>query len=152
MNPIASASSRPCAPFSTAGPDPTLLVLEDLHWADRSSLELLSYLVRRLRHGRTLVVGTFRGEEIGAEHPAAPVLAALAESGRSERLELGPLRRAETDALVHALRPEDTPAATDAIAVRSEGNPLFATELAAAPATARRLAAPPRCATCCSPG
>jgi DNA-binding CsgD family transcriptional regulator len=116
-------------------PDPTIIVLEDLHWADRSSLELLSYLVRRLRHGRTLLVATVRGEEVAADHPAAPVLAALAASGRMAHIRLGPLDPAASLALVQALRPAASVPEAAAIARRAEGNPLFATELAAAPGT-----------------
>jgi predicted ATPase len=110
--------------------DPTVLVLEDLHWADRSSLELLSYLVRRLRHGRTLVFATFRSDEITAEHPATPVLAELARAGRSQLIDLAPLDRVEIDRLVGDLCPDASPLESDAIAVRSEGNPFFVTELA----------------------
>jgi DNA-binding CsgD family transcriptional regulator/tetratricopeptide (TPR) repeat protein len=127
--------------------DPTVVVLEDLHWADRSSLELLSYLVRRLRHGRTFVVGTFRTDEIGAHHPATPVFAELERAGRSDRLELPPFGRAEVDRLIDELRPRASALDADVIAARSEGNPFFVTELARAssgpggalPATLRDL-------------
>jgi DNA-binding CsgD family transcriptional regulator len=117
------------------GPDPTILVLEDLHWADHSSLELFAYLVRRLRHGRTLLVATVRGEEATADNPAVPVLAALGASGRAAHIRLGPLDPAATLALVQSLRPAASVPEAAAIARRAEGNPLFATELAAAPGT-----------------
>jgi DNA-binding CsgD family transcriptional regulator/tetratricopeptide (TPR) repeat protein len=117
------------------GPDPTILVLEDLHWADHSSLELCAYLIRRLRHGRTLLVATVRREEVPADGPAAPVLASLGASGRAEHIRLGPLDPAATLVLVQALRPAASVPEAAAIARRAEGNPLFASELAAAPGT-----------------
>ncbi len=55
--------------FLEDAPDPLILVIEDIHWIDHSSLALLSYLIRRLRHGRVLVAATFRNDEVG---PGAP--------------------------------------------------------------------------------
>ncbi|MGD0408084.1 MAG: AAA family ATPase [Candidatus Limnocylindrales bacterium] len=125
------------------GPDPTILVLEDLHWADHSSLELCAYLIRRLRHGRTLLVATVRREEVPADGPAAPVLASLAASGRAEHIRLGPLDPAATLVLVQALRPAASVPEAAAIARRAEGNPLFASELAAAPGIPEGALLPP---------
>lgn len=119
--------------------DPTIVILEDLHWADHSSLELLSYLVRRLRRGRTLIIGTFRTDEIPTEHPLSPVLAALTVAERCVRIELAPLDRPDTAHLVADLRPDASGSEVDTIAIRSEGNPFFARELALAPRGASDL-------------
>jgi predicted ATPase len=67
---------------------PTLLVLEDLHWADRSTLDLLAFLHRNLRSGLLLVL-TYRTDELHRGHRLRPFLAGLDRSGRADRLELG---------------------------------------------------------------
>ena len=113
-------------------PGPFVLVLEDIHWADRSTLELLTYLARRLRHGRTLLVATYRTDELHRRHPLVPVLAELGRSGRARRIELGRLGSSEVTRLVHEIRAGPVPAAlVEAIAGRSEGNPFLVEELLA---------------------
>jgi DNA-binding CsgD family transcriptional regulator len=118
--------------FLDRGPAPLVLVLEDLHWADRSTLELLDYLVRRLRYGRTLIVATFRDDELHRRHPLAPVLAEFARSGRTTRLDLQPLSDGDVSALVREIRGPDAPLSLiSGIVERSEGNPFLAEELVA---------------------
>jgi DNA-binding CsgD family transcriptional regulator len=111
---------------------PLLLVVEDLHWADRSTRELLGFLVRNLRAERLLVVVTYRSDE---PHPdrLGPYLAELDRSGRVERMELTRLDRAVTVAQLTGIL-DAVPAAdlVDAVFVRSEGNPFFTEELLAA--------------------
>ena len=115
------------------GPDPLVLLLEDVHWADRSTLELLDYLARRLRHGRTLLLATYRTDELHRRHPLPPVLAELARAGRSTRIEVGPLDGAQSARLVRELGVDaEAVAVVDAIARRSEGNPFLLEELIAA--------------------
>ena len=113
-------------------PAPLVLVLEDLHWADRSTLELLDYLVRRLRQGRTLLVATFRNDELPRGHPLMPVLAELARSGRTTRLDVPPMPDSDVGALIREIRgPAVPPSQVLAIVERSEGNPFLAEELLA---------------------
>jgi DNA-binding CsgD family transcriptional regulator/tetratricopeptide (TPR) repeat protein len=111
---------------------PLLLVVEDLHWADRSTRELLAFLVRNLRAERLLVVVTYRSDE---PHPdrLGPYLAELARGGRVERLELARLDRAATVAQLTGILGA-APAAdlVEAVFGRSEGNPFFTEELLAA--------------------
>jgi DNA-binding CsgD family transcriptional regulator/tetratricopeptide (TPR) repeat protein len=111
-------------------PDPTLLILEDVQWADRSSLELLSYLVRRLRHGRTLVVASLRSDE-AVDEAVGAALVELGGSDRAQRLDVAPLAVDALATLVRAVRPEASDETLDWIIGRSEGNPFFAQELAA---------------------
>ena len=111
--------------------DPAVLVIEDIHWADRSSLELISYLVRRLRHGRTLLVATFRSEEVGADHPAAPVIAELTRTPRAQRIDLVPLPNADLCRIVSGREPGLPSGEVTKIAERACGNPFFAEALAA---------------------
>jgi predicted ATPase len=112
---------------------PTILVVEDLHWADRSTRDLLAYLVRNLRHGRLLVLLTYRGDELHRRHPLRPLLAELARDRRVERLELGRLDRGAVAAQLAGILGVTPPARlVERVHARSGGNPLFVEELAAA--------------------
>ncbi|WP_181780193.1 ATP-binding protein, partial [Pseudonocardia pini] len=113
---------------------PVLLVLEDLHWADRSSRDLLVFLLSRLAEQRLLVVATYRADDLHRRHPLRPVLAEIVRLPAVERLDLAPLPPAEAFTLVSEL-------ATDLgleerelrrLAARSEGNAFFAEELVSA--------------------
>jgi DNA-binding winged helix-turn-helix (wHTH) protein/DNA-binding CsgD family transcriptional regulator/tetratricopeptide (TPR) repeat protein len=118
---------------------PVLLVVEDLHWADRSTRDLVGFLVRNLRAGVALVL-TYRSDELHRRHPLRPFLAELDRSGRAERLELGRLGRGELGELVAGILGEPPAAAlVGEILARSEGNPFFAEELLAAHMEGTRL-------------
>jgi DNA-binding NarL/FixJ family response regulator len=126
---------------------PLLLAIEDLHWADQSTRDLLTFLVRNLRRERLLLAVTYRNDEPGVDQ-LGPYLAELDRSGRAERLELLRLSRAETAVqLVGILGAAPPPDLVDAVFARSQGNPYFTEELLAAqragspelPATARDL-------------
>src|ERR671937_323816 len=73
---------------------PVLVVVEDLHWADQSTRDLVGFLARNLRAGVALVL-TYRSDELHRRHPLRPFLAELDRGGRTERLELGRLDRRE---------------------------------------------------------
>jgi predicted ATPase len=111
---------------------PLLLVVEDLHWADRSTRDLLAFLVRNLRRERVLLVVTYRSDETGRARPG-PYLAELGRAGPVQRLELPRFERAETLAQLSAILGA-APATdlVDAVFARSEGNPFFTEELLAA--------------------
>jgi DNA-binding CsgD family transcriptional regulator/tetratricopeptide (TPR) repeat protein len=114
-----------------AGRSTTVLVVEDLHWADHSTLDLLTFLHRNLRAPLLLVL-TYRTDELHRRHPLRPFLAGLDRSGRAERLELDRFDRAGvTDLLAGILgaRPDDD--LVEQIYRRSEGNAFFAEELLA---------------------
>jgi AAA ATPase domain len=107
---------------------PLLLLLEDLHAADPSSLLLLSFLARQLRDARLCLIGTFREAEAQRAE-----LSALFERLASDcmRLHLPRLNRAEVDAyLSRSLEPAPDAALCEAVFVATEGNPLFVGELA----------------------
>src|SRR5215207_6087854 len=111
---------------------PALLLLEDLHWADPASLELLRHLAPRLRRWRILLVVTYRGDELTRRHPFSVQLPALVREAEGLRLDLQRLDAAALCALVAARY--RLPAADEARLVaylekHAEGNPLFATEL-----------------------
>ena len=118
----------------------TVLILEDLHWADRSTLGLLSFLIRNVRAGTLHMIGTLRSDEVDRRHP---LYAFLAEAGRNDRVvrvNLGRLDRTETSELVRAILGTDPSAAlADSVFVRSGGNAFFAEELLVAEAPASDL-------------
>jgi DNA-binding CsgD family transcriptional regulator/tetratricopeptide (TPR) repeat protein len=119
--------------FDRAAAAPLLLVLEDLHWADTSTLDLVVYLAHNLRARRVLLLGTCRAEEPSSAARVRRLADGVRRSGAALVVELGPLDREEVAALLAARAGGAPPAAlTDAIVARSEGNPFFAEELLAA--------------------
>jgi DNA-binding CsgD family transcriptional regulator/tetratricopeptide (TPR) repeat protein len=111
---------------------PLVLVFEDLHWADRSTLDLVSLLASSTRGLPVLVVGTYRSEDVPPRHPLRPLTAELTRRG-ARHLQLGRLGPGDVAELLDALLDGAPPAAVTASVVeRSDGNPLFVEELAAA--------------------
>jgi predicted ATPase len=112
---------------------PVLLVLEDLHWADASTLDLVVFLAHNLRDRRVLLLATYRADELASAERVRRLADGVRRSGSALVLELGPLPDEELAALlaVHAGAPPPA-ALAEAIVVRSEGNPFFAEELLAA--------------------
>jgi predicted ATPase len=110
---------------------PLVLVVEDLHWADRSTRDLLAFLVRNLRRERVLLVITYRNDEPGQQR-LGPYLAELDRGGPVRRIELPRLDQIQTAAqLVGILGSAPTAELADAVFARSEGNPFFTEELLA---------------------
>jgi predicted ATPase/DNA-binding CsgD family transcriptional regulator len=112
---------------------PLVLVVEDLHWADRSTRDLLAFLVRNLRSERVLVIATYRDDELCRGHPLRTFIAELERTRRVEPMALRPLTRDETAELISRII--GVPAGrglSDSVFVRSGGNPFFAEELVAA--------------------
>jgi DNA-binding CsgD family transcriptional regulator len=107
-----------------------LVAVEDLHWADRSTLDLLALLARHLR-GRILLLLTFRTEETAPE-PGLRHFAAELERAGAQRIALGPLgREDQARQLSGILGVPPSPALLERIYRRAEGNPFFAEELVA---------------------
>ncbi|MEV4890794.1 AAA family ATPase [Nonomuraea sp. NPDC055795] len=106
---------------------PVLMVIEDAHWADRSTRDLLSFLVRYQRTDvPLLIVVTYRTDELHRTHPLRPLLAELGRVDWVTRIELGRLTRRQVVAQAASiLEHEPSPVAIDEIYARSEGNPLF---------------------------
>ncbi len=106
---------------------PVVLVIEDAHWADRSSRDLLTFLTGNQRAlSGLLIVVTFRSDELHRTHPLRPLLASLDRIDWVERLELPRLTRHDTEELVVRILGRSPASHTaDALYHRSEGNPLF---------------------------
>ncbi|MDL5199433.1 helix-turn-helix transcriptional regulator [Streptomyces sp. ALI-76-A] len=121
---------------------PLLLVLEDLHWADQSSRDLLRFLLSRgiLQRSaggapthRLAVFASYRADDLHRRHPLRPLLAELVRLPSVERLELRPMADAEVARLVRALGDSALADTTvRRIVERAEGNAFYAEELLAA--------------------
>ncbi|TNY37144.1 helix-turn-helix transcriptional regulator [Thermomonospora catenispora] len=112
---------------------PVVLVLEDLHWADRSTRDLLTFLSRVLQRERVCLIGTYRTDDLHRRHPLRPVVAELLRLPAVSAVELAPFGPAETAAYLAALEGAEPPAELAAqVHARSEGNPFYAAELLAA--------------------
>ncbi|WP_318842774.1 helix-turn-helix transcriptional regulator [Myceligenerans pegani] len=109
---------------------PVLLVVEDVHWADASTRDVLRFLAARARSENLLVVVTYRTDDVDRRHPLRPVLAELSRLEHVERIDLEPFDEAELREFTTALA--GGPLSADEFASvldRSEGNAFFAEEL-----------------------
>jgi DNA-binding SARP family transcriptional activator/predicted ATPase len=122
---------------------PPVLVLDDLHWADRETLEFLHFLVRADPRAPLLLTVTARPEELAADHPASQLLTAFTSLGALAAVELGPLDRRQVAELAAGMAggPLDAGRAA-ALYAATEGNPLFVVETVRAPGSSEQL--PPR--------
>jgi predicted ATPase len=120
---------------------PLILVVEDVHWADRSTLDLLAFLARALRSERVLIVVTYRADELNRLHPLLPVLAELDRVRTVERLEVVRFERGEVNELLtNIVGACAEPTLLDRVLERSGGNAFFVEELARAYASGRGTA------------
>ena len=116
---------------------PVLLVLEDLHWADRSTRNLLTFLARVLQRERVCLVGTYRSDDLHRRHPLRPVVAELLRLPNVTGVEVPPFDPGETAAYLAELAGATAPLTArtvERVHRRSEGNPFYAAELYSAEA------------------
>jgi len=109
---------------------PLVLILDDLHWADRPSLRLLEFLAREIKDARILIVGTYRDIELGRQHPLAQTLAELARHGQSERIVLRGLSERDVARFIEmtsGVAPSQKLASS--VYRDTEGNPFFVNEV-----------------------
>ena len=115
-----------------AAAGPVLLVLEDMHWADRSTQGFAATLSRTAR-GALLLVLTFRSDELHRRHPFRKTLTEIGRAPGSRRVDLAGLGRNSIASIVAAHTDgSPDPAVVGSVLARSEGNPLYAEELLAA--------------------
>jgi len=110
---------------------PLVLLLDDLHWADATSLSLLLYLGRHLEGSRILLLGTYRDAEVDREHGFEQTLRELVRERLMDELHVRPLAREETAGLIRRRLAAQT--VTDELVAlvhtRAAGNPFFTEEL-----------------------
>ena len=108
-----------------------LLVVEDVHWADDSSRELLDHIARRLAGIRALVLVTYRSDELHRRHPFVPTLRDWRRSDLADVVELDPLPQAGIAEMFAAITDADRvePELVDLLYERTEGSPFFLEEL-----------------------
>ncbi len=107
-----------------------VLLLDDLHWADEATLDALRFIGRRVASTRALLVGTYRDDEVGRQHPLRVVVGDLATSPAVRRIPLEPLSAASVELLAR-----DTGLDPVELHRRTGGNPFYVTEvIAGAPA------------------
>src|SRR3954451_9780893 len=132
QHPIAAALLR-----DLAAPAPTLLVIEDLHWADEATLDVLGLLARRIGGKPALVLASYRDDGLDRHGPLRVLLGELASAPDVVRMSLAPLSRQAVATLAAPHRVD-----ADALYEATDGNPFFVTEALAAaqeqiPATVR---------------
>ncbi|MEU2350463.1 AAA family ATPase [Modestobacter sp. NPDC049651] len=119
-----------------AAEQPLLVVLEDLHWADRSSRDLLRYLLARLVDERgalpIAIVASYRADDLHRRHPLRPLLAELVRLPGVERWTLDPLPDDDMAELVRGLAAGVPAGTVERVVARVEGNAFYAEELVAA--------------------
>jgi DNA-binding SARP family transcriptional activator/Tfp pilus assembly protein PilF len=108
---------------------PLLVALDDLHWADNSSCELLAYLACRVQNQAIVIVGTCREHELPTDHPLRQLMTGLQRERAVERIQLLPLSHEQIDRLVSYV-PHLSERIARHISERAAGNPFFAEELA----------------------
>jgi ATP/maltotriose-dependent transcriptional regulator MalT len=109
-----------------------VIVLEDLHWSDRASLDALRYLSRSLTNAAILLLATYRDDEITRRHDLYQLLPVLVRENGARRIHVNQLDREAVHDLIRAryeLARTDVDRLADHVVARSEGNPLFATEI-----------------------
>jgi DNA-binding CsgD family transcriptional regulator len=116
-----------------AAASPVLLILEDMHWADDSALDLVTFLSRVLRRERVAIVVSYRTDDLHRQHPLRPVLAELLRLPSVTPLRLGPLAPAAMAEHLTALSGRPLGAAElGQLIRRAGGNPYYAEEMLAA--------------------
>jgi DNA-binding CsgD family transcriptional regulator/tetratricopeptide (TPR) repeat protein len=112
---------------------PLLFIVEDVHWADQSTRDLMRVLFTRQFSAPIAILATYRSDDLHRRHPLRAALAEWVRLPTVSRLQLGPLSNAEARRLVHQLHPSPMPEPPlQQILARAEGNPFFIEELVAA--------------------
>ncbi|MDX6358412.1 MAG: hypothetical protein QOH37_1466, partial [Nocardioidaceae bacterium] len=118
---------------AAASERPLLLVIEDTHWADRSTRDLLSFLFSRPFDAPVAIVASYRSDDLHRRHPLRKVAAEWARTPGVARMQLNPLPSDDVRALVRQLHPAAlTEAEMAGIVERADGNAFFVEELVGA--------------------
>ena len=114
----------------TSAAQALVIVLDDLHWADPSSLQVLQFVARGVRDSHLLLIGTYRDVELRRGHPLAQVLGELAREPHCQRILLRGLDEADVRRFIeHAAATAVSDALVAAVYQMTEGNPFFIGEI-----------------------
>jgi tetratricopeptide (TPR) repeat protein len=131
---LLGSGDRPAIVFAEAleqlRAEPTIVVFEDVHWADDATLDMLRFLGRRLAETQVLLLCTYRDDELGASHPLRRALGDLWGSPGVQRIKIPPLSEAAVESLVSGTDYE-----TRTLYHLTGGNPFFVTEVLASGGT-----------------
>lgn len=109
---------------------PLALILEDIHWADNATLELLAEIADRIRRSRVVLIGTYRSDEVSRNHPIRRLRSELRRARQLHEINLSQLSRQDVASIIeHELGAKPSVSLVNLIADRSQGVPLFAEEL-----------------------
>ena len=122
---------------------PAALFLDDLHWADDATLELLGALARSLDAQPLLLLGAYRSDELPRGHPIRRLRSELRRAGRLRQVTVEPLEAGASDALLERTLGSVAPSLRRAVFDRTDGVPFFVNELGSALAASGRLEAGP---------
>jgi tetratricopeptide (TPR) repeat protein len=115
---------------NAAAVQPLVIVLEDLHWSDRGTLDLLLHVARNLEGSRLLLVGTYRDVEVDRSHPLSAALGDLRRINTFLRIPLRGLSVDEVHRMYEAIRGNTVPwSQAENVHHATEGNPLFVQEV-----------------------
>ena len=109
---------------------PLVVILDDLHWADKPTLLMLKHIVRSHEQSHLLLIGTYREAELDRSHPLTEMLADLRRDRAFDRVSVAGMDEAGVAALIRAHAGEQAqPAFTQAVHKQTQGNPFFIQEL-----------------------
>ena len=108
---------------------PLIFILDDLHWADQDSLNLLEKVTRNIQQTPLLIIATYRSEEVQSNHPLYTLLPTLHRNRPTETIQLTSLTLKDTTHLVEATLGSCTPSLARYLHQRAEGHTLFLVEL-----------------------
>ena len=109
---------------------PVVMVMDNLHWWDEPSLKLLEFIAYEIRDAQLMIIGTYRDSAADRSHPLRQVLVNLTREQLFQRVALRALSREDVTRFIEQVYQENPDGAlVDALFARSEGNPLFMTEV-----------------------
>jgi class 3 adenylate cyclase/tetratricopeptide (TPR) repeat protein len=109
---------------------PVVLVLDDLHWADRGTIAMLRHVARFAPKHRVLILGAYRDMELDRQHPLSDALGQLRRESEYERLLLKGLQQTEVGLLLQTIAEQEVNSAlVQAISDETDGNPFFIREV-----------------------
>jgi predicted ATPase len=127
-----------------AGAPAGVVFVDDVHWADEASVDLLTYVVRRLGDRPLCVLLAWRAEEVPPGHRLRRLVTEMERAGRGTAVRLGPLTKGDVEQLSKAADPGAEPGLGERLFEKTQGVPLFLVEYLTALAEGREASAPSR--------